>query len=174
LAVPFLVITAPRPSIPGLSADAQEYGPARRSALRDYVLENEERFTREALTRAALDAGYEPAEVDAAFARPAGQTRLSGAWSCTALMTAGVYVGSFVLGLVLFNGLAGGQMMFGFVLLAFVGGALGAIALRDRRPEIAYGLACGVALAILVPFVVFVLFVALVGICTVIGVRFLG
>jgi len=161
LAVPFLVITAPRPSIPGLSADAQEYGPARRSALRDYVLENEERFTREALTRAALDAGYEPAEVDAAFARPAGQTRLSGAWSCTALMTAGVYVGSFVLGLVLFNGLAGGQMMFGFVLLAFVGG-------------IAYGLACGVALAILVPFVVFVLFVALVGICTVIGVRFLG
>jgi hypothetical protein len=164
-------MTAPRPSIPGLSADAPEYGPARRSALRDYVLDNEERFTREALTRAALDAGYEPAEVEAAFARPTGRVRLSGAWSCTALMTAGVYVTALVLGLLLVSSQPGGQMTSGFVLVALGGGVAGAVLLRNRRPDIAYGLALGVALAILVPFA---LFVAILGICTVMGVRFLG
>jgi len=164
-------MTAPRPSIPGLSADAPEYGPARRSALRDYVLENEERFTREALTMAALDAGYEPAEVEAAFARPARQTRFSGAWSCTALMTAGLYVAALLLGLTLVGSQPGGRLTSGYLLVALGGGIVGAILLRNRRSDIAYGLALGVALAILVPFV---LFVAIVGICTVMGVRLLG
>ena len=164
-------MTAPRPSIPGLSPDAPEYAAARRSALRDYVLANEERFTREALTRAAVNAGYELAEVEAAFARPTRETRLSGAWSCNALVTAGVYVAALVLGVLLVGSQPGGQMTSAFVLIALGGGVVGAIGLRNRRPDIAYGLALGVALAILVPFV---LFVAIVGICLVMGFKILG
>jgi hypothetical protein len=164
-------MTAPRPSIPGLSADAPEYGPARRSALRDYVLANEERFTREALTKAAIDAGYEPAEVEAAFVRPTRQPGLSGAWSCTAIMAAGVYLTVLVAGLLLVSNQPGGPMTSGYLLVALGGGVAGAILLRGRRPDIAYGLACGVALAILVPFV---LFVAIVGICSVMGFKILG
>jgi hypothetical protein len=161
-------VTAPQPSIPGLPPAAPEYVGARRAALRDYVAANEGRFTRDALTRAALDSGYEPAEVDAAFTRPNARSRMTGeVWVVAIVYVLGLYLGTAIVG-----GLDSGGRLYPVVLIAgFAGGIVGAIRLRDRRPSIGYGLGCGVVAAIVVPLV---LALSVLGICIATGFKITG
>jgi hypothetical protein len=146
---------------------------ARLSALVEYFRLHRGRFTTTALSAAAAQAGYAPAEIDAAWARvdtPDGvpSAARSDNVGVTLLTTLG-----FVAGIALVPGwlasMPGTAPLVGPWLVALVlGGVLGWIGLRKSNPAVAQGLGCGLLIAVVAPIV---LFLVLLGACLALGVR---
>lgn len=155
-------------------------GPAKRDGdsntdrawhLAAYFAEHRNRFTPEALRRAATQAGYSDAEIAAAWS-PVGwvfpaevtriRTRLGVVIATTFLYGIGVYllvVESFAL-------TASSSVT---VVAYLVAGGVGIAAWRllgDSRPSLARGFGCGVIVAFVIPVV---LFIAALGVCVATG-----
>ena len=169
-------MTAPRPPVPSFPPDAPEAEFARRAALAEYIRTHEGRYTRAALAAAAREAGYSPAEIDAAFEpaihrSPGSDIRpsktiegvITSAWT---IPVAIVYVVAIVA--LVFGGR--GDTAGVALVIALVGGVVGAVLLRNRNPGVARGLACGVVVVIAVSAV---LLLGLYGFCLVTGLRVL-
>ncbi len=152
------------------------------SALQTYLSQYRDRYTAEALRRAALGVGYTAAEIDQASATAAavgpdapvvGWTPPSSAATKpgpAVLPTLGTIVASIaglwgvatILGL-----LTGNTNLYGFVYLIGIGLAvLGWVVLRQDHPSVARGLGCTVLLIFILPLAVFV---AILGYCVVTG-----
>jgi hypothetical protein len=136
-----------------------------------YFRENRDRFTSEALKRAAVDAGYESAEIEFAWSRIAWgdpdravdrPTRGGVSALVAVIYAAGTWLGAIGLAS---NGSTAELAAPGF-LAALVGGLLAWVALRDQAPSVARGIAIGLALVVVLP-IVFVL--VLIGICLATG-----
>ena len=154
----------PPPGEPGAGTD-------RAGHLAAYFAEHRNRYTPEALRRAATQAGYSDAEISAAWP-PVGwvfpaegtriRTRLGVVIATTFLYGIGVYllvVESFAL-------TASSSVT---VVAYLVAGGVGIAAWRllgDSRPSLARGFGCGVIVAFVIPVV---LFIAALGVCVATG-----
>jgi hypothetical protein len=152
---------------------ATQPGDDRVAALAAYLRTNSGRFTDEALTGAARDAGYSDAEITAArqLAAPGWET---GAGTTVAgpstnrWVVAGVAIAYVV---VLYLAISTAASMSSDVsgtigLVGLLLGIVGWALLRNREPAIAKGLGCGVVLAVVIPIVVILV---ILGICVVSG-----
>lgn len=152
----------------------------RTTRLATYLAEHRDRYTPEALHRAAVEAGYTDAEVAAAMAvggpvvgrtdpAPVSSGRrallptigtviafVGGLWLASAAINALTYDTS--IGLVVY-------------VIAIVGAAVGWRTLRESHPSVARGLGCSVILAFVLPIVVVV---AIIGFCIATNQRPLG
>jgi hypothetical protein len=152
------------------------------SALQAYLAQHRDRYTPEALRRAALGAGYTETEIDLASASIAagaapppvvGWTAPTPAVSINrpaVLPTIGTIVayiaGMWALAAVV-GSLSGNGSVFGIVYLVGIGLAvLGWVLLREDHPSVARGLGCGVLLIFVLPLAVFV---AILGYCVITG-----
>ena len=139
-----------------------------------YFRENLDRFTRDALKRAASEAGYTPEEIEAAWSRVgwgSAETAMARPENfAVSAVVAIVYVAGIYLGAI---GLGSNPRTIDLALPAFLaallGGLLAWVALRESRPAIARGIGCGIVIAIGLPVV---LFLGLLGICLVAGTAF--
>jgi len=150
----------PPPPVPGIPREAPESDAARRAELAAYVRANEPRYTREALVQAARNAGYQPAEIEAAFGRVDAE-------SPPETLTIPVAVG-YVFLVIALGVVPPAEIRFQAVVAAVLGGSILAAALWSPRRAIARGLACGVIVVVTVPLV---LLLALFGWCIVAGSR---
>lgn len=138
---------------------------ARIDALAGYLRANETAFTRDALDRAAAEAGYEPLEIAAAWAVTAEPIPAKGPRSLVPVVVAIAYVvGTYALTFAL----AAIPETSGLALVAtgvsFALGILAWLGLRETRPDLANAFKIGVIVAFVVPLVIG--FVAL-GVCLV-------
>ena len=148
--------------------------PDRTARLVAYFRENRDRFTGDALKRAATDAGYSPEEIETAWSQVgwgSAETAMSRPENlAVSAVVAIVYVAGIYLGAI---GLGSNPRTIDLALPAFLAALLGGllvwVALRDSRPAVARGVGFGIAIAIGLPVV---LFLALLGICLVAGTAF--
>jgi hypothetical protein len=141
------------------------------AVLAAYIRSNQGKFTEEALSRKAQEAGYTAAELRAArsLAEDRGTDRPMTSASRT---NRGVVIAvaiAYVVGLyALISGTAAmsGDVSGTVGLLGLLAGVVAWAALRNERPSLAQGIGCGVVLAVTIPIVVVV---AIVGICVVVG-----
>lgn len=139
--------------------------------LADYFRENRDRYSGEALRRAAADAGYEPAEIELAWSKVAwgdpdravGRPTQPG---ITIVVSAIYLIGTWVGAIGLASNAATVNLAGPGLLAAIVGGLLAWIALRESSPSVARGIALGVVLVIALPLV-FILII--LGICLATG-----
>jgi hypothetical protein len=143
----------------------------RATRLAAYFAANRDRYTPDALRRAAREAGYTEPEIEAGLAAPAAAV----AWTVPAaasgsgpkiLPTIGTTV-AFILGLWAVGAVLGSVMpdaSLGLIayIVAIVAATVGWRTLRHEHPSVARGLGCGVILAFVLPVVVVV---AIVGFC---------
>jgi len=171
--------TDPEPPAPAAPAEQPDDGLARAQRIRSleaYLTRHRERYTLEALRRAAVEAGYTEAEFDQASAGspavvgwpPPGRAASSG--GPKVLPTIGTIV-AFIAGLwalaIILGTLAGDGSLYGIVYIAAIGLAvLGGVVLRQDHPSVARGLGCAVLLTFILPIAVFV---AILGYCVVTG-----
>lgn len=158
---------------PGLADATAPHEPdvLRIARLSAYFRANRDRFTSEALKRAAATAGYSAAEIEAAWSeigwgsaevaagRPANVGVTAGA---TIAFLVGVYVVTALLG----SNYATSGLAIPVFLLAMLGGIVAWALLRESNPALARGIGCGVVLAVAVPVV---LFLVLLGLCLAMG-----
>jgi hypothetical protein len=145
--------------------------PDRVSRLVVYFRENRDRFTGDALKRAATEAGYTPAEIEAAWSQVgwgSAETAMSRPPKlAVSALVAIVYVAGLYLGAI---GLGSNprtmDLALPAVLVALLGGLLIWVATRESNPAIARGIGCGIVIAILLPVV---LFLTIIGMCLVTG-----
>lgn len=163
----------PPPPTPADRVGEYEIPGARIAALTAYVEVNRERFTEAALRAAALEAGYTPAEFDAAWpavgwGRPqdAIPSRTRGrvvAGTIVAFVVATWFLLSIAASLSATTGNPGAGVVWVAIGIA---GSIGWFVLRDRHPSVSKGLGCGVLIVAVLPLVIFV---AVLGICVATG-----
>jgi hypothetical protein len=151
-----------QPVIPSVETD-------RVGILAAYVRSNRDRFTEDALRRAAQEAGYDASEIDAAFKAAVATAAIpSDAPRRSTPLVIAVAIGYLV---VVYLGLAavasnwsdGLIWVLAAVLLV---SAIAWIALRDDRPSLSAGIGWGLILSLAAPFVIVL---AVLGICVVTG-----
>ena len=134
-------------------------------ALAAYFRVNAAGFTNEALRKAALDAGYEPREIDAAWAVTAEPVPARGRASVVpGLITVAYIVGTYAVVFVLAAMSATSWLAVPSLGLSLVVGILVWLMLRESRPDLANAFKIGVILAIVLPLV---LALVALGICVV-------
>jgi hypothetical protein len=145
--------------------------PNRIARLAAYFRENRDRFSTAALKRAAADAGYTPAEIDAAWSQvgwgsaEAAMSRPQGFATSVVVAivyVAGLYVGAIGLG----SNPATNNLALPAFLLALFGGGLIWIVFRESNPAVSRGIGCGMVIAVGLPVV---LFLVVLGLCIVTG-----
>ncbi len=135
-------------------------------ALAAYFRLHRPTYAEASLRRAALDAGYEVRDVDAAWAVTAEPAPVRGrAAGVPALVTIGYLVVSF--GATAFAAAVPGTSGFAVVVpaVALVAGIAAWLALRGTHPEVARGLRMGVILAVVLPVVIALV---VLGVCLVV------
>jgi hypothetical protein len=145
--------------------------PDRITRLVAYFRENRDRFTRDALKRAATDVGYTAEEIETAWSQVgwgSAETAVARPENfAVSAVVAIVYVAGIYLGAI---GLGSNPRTIDLALPAFLaallGGLLAWVALRESRPAIARGIVGGVVIAIGLPVV---LFLVVLGVCLVAG-----
>lgn len=138
---------------------------ARIDALAAYFRANAAGYTTEALRKAALDAGYEPREIDAAWAVTAEPVPPRGRASLVpGLITIAYIVGTYALVFVLAAMEETNWLAVPALGLSLVVGILVWLSLRESRPDLANAFKIGVILAIVLPLV---LALVALGICVV-------
>jgi hypothetical protein len=147
------------------------------ASLTAYLEMNRDRYTEAALRRSSLDAGYTPAEVDAAWQRAAAAT--SGEASIRPRTSLAVVIGTavaFIVGtwvaLAIGESISQAAGVYGpsaLVTWAAAGiiGTVGWVTQRQRHPSVAQGLGCGVILVVLLPIIIVL---AVLGYCVATGV----
>ena len=140
----------------------------RTTRLTAYFREHAARYTAAALRNAAKEAGYDDAEIEAAWppvmwttprSMP-GRANMIVVIAIAALYVLGLYTAIAVLG-----GLGANAPGLG-ALVIIVASLVGWARFREERPSLAAGLACGVLASILLPVFAFL---AILGICIVTG-----
>ena len=154
------------PPGPGGEGAATTDRTQRIDALAAYFRTNRDAFTQEALRKSAADAGYEPRDIDAAWAVSAipGTAPAASSAGVSALVAVGFIVvavaGSAVLSSIYeLSGLALPALGLWLVL-----GILGWLLLRESRPAVATGLRNGLIIVVVLPLV---LFLIALGVCLV-------
>jgi hypothetical protein len=156
---------------PGDPTPSLQPGGDRIASLATYFRENRDHFTSDALKRAAIDAGYEPAEIELAWSkiawgdaeRAVGRPTQPGV---TIIVSVIYLVGTWVGAIGLASNTTTMNLAGPGFLAALVGGLIAWVALRGSSPSVARGIALGVVLVIALPLV-FILIV--LGICLATG-----
>jgi hypothetical protein len=171
--------TDPEPPAPAAPAEQPDDGLARAQRIRSleaYLTRHRERYTLEALRRAAVEAGYTEAEFDQATTAspavvgwpPPGRAASSG--GPKVLPTIGTivaFIGALWALAILIGTLAGDSSLYWILYIAAIGLAvLGWVVLRQDHPSVARGLGCAVLITFILPIAVFV---AILGYCVVTG-----
>ena len=158
----------PQPA-PGSGTGGQPDRDARVLALAGYMRANRAAFTEEALRRAAADNGYDPREIDAAWAVSAESVRGRTATGKAFLIVVGYFVAVFAVAAIL-SGIPETSILGLPVIGAGLLGAVFAwLSLRDSNPPLAEAFRISVIILVVVPLIL-----ALVGlgICVVLIVGF--
>jgi hypothetical protein len=140
---------------PGRARPGDTTRTERIDALAAYFRTNAAGFTKEALGKAAADAGYEPLEIAAAWAVTAEAVPARGA----AMLVPGLVAIAFLVGTYGVSGVLAaipqtsglGVVAFG---LSLVLGILAWLRFRDTRPDLANAFKIGVVLVIVLPVVI--------------------
>ncbi len=138
-----------------------------------YIRENRGVYTNEAISRSLLDAGHDPAVIEAAWRVVEGdEVEASRAWDRSIVRTPSFWLTllgypAVLIGLAALVGYLGAPEYAGLILVAGLGiagiTALGLV-IAQRRLAVAAGLGGALLLLVLIPFV---LFVIVIGICLV-------
>lgn len=143
------------PPTPASDGGATPDRTQRIDGLAAYFRANRSAFTQEALRKAAADAGYEPRDIDAAWAVAAVPVATRGpATVVPVLVTIGYVVGTYGLTWVLLVMPETTNLALPFLGLAFVLGILAWLMLRDSRPALATAFKYGVVIGVVAPLVI--------------------
>ena len=124
-------------------------------ALAAYFRTNRDAFTQEALRKTASEAGYEPRDIDAAWAVSAVPVSARGKGSLiTVLGTIAYLVASYGLAGVLLASAETTNLALPVLGLALVFGIFAWLMLRDSRPALASAFKYGVIIAVVAPVVI--------------------
>jgi hypothetical protein len=159
-----------QPPLPGTQGPATPDRTRRIDALAAYFRTNRDGFTEEALRRSAAEAGYEPRDIDAAWAVAAiPATGGGGSSLVTVLLTIAFVVVTYGIALVLGAVPETSNLAFPAVGVMLVLGILGWLTMRESRPALASALKFGVIIAVVLPVV---LTLAVIGLCFVLAAGF--
>ena len=138
-------------------------------ALAGYMRANRDAFTEEALRRAATDNGYDPREIDAAWAVSAEPVRGRTATGKAFLIVVGYFVGVFVVASILSAMPQTGVLGLPAIGVGLLGAVFAWLTLRDSNPPLAEAFRIAVIILVVVPAIL-----ALVGlgVCVVLVVGF--
>jgi hypothetical protein len=142
---------------------------ARVLALAEYMRANREAFTEETLRRAAADTGYDPREIDAAWAVSAEAVRGRTATGKAFLIVVGYFVGVLVVASILSEVPETSILGLPAIGVGLLGAVFAWLSLRDSNPPLAEAFRIAVIILVVVP--VILLLVGL-GICVVLIVGF--
>jgi hypothetical protein len=138
--------------------------------LTAYFREHGGRYTADALRRAARDAGYDDADIEAAL--PAvtwwtpAKSSAGGSNKIVVIAIAAVYVLCLYAAIANLGGANGGSAAGPVALAITIAAIVAAAWSREARPSLAAGLGCGVVASVLIPILVFLV---ILGICLVAG-----
>lgn len=137
--------------------------------LADYVRDNRDAFTEEALRRAAADAGYDAREISAAWAVSAEPVRGRGSNAKAIVMVIGYFVGVFVVASILSASPETSILGLPAIGVGLLGAIFAWLTLRDSNPPLAEAFRIAVIVLVVLPLIL-----ALVGlgICVVLLVGF--
>jgi hypothetical protein len=161
-------VPPPQPG-PGPGTDGQPDRDARVLVLAEYMRGNRDAFTEEALRRAAADNGYDPREIDAAWAVSAEPVRGRTATGKAFLIVVGYFVGVFVVATILAAIPEASILALPAIGVGLVGAVFAWLTLRDSNPPLAEAFRIAVIILVVVP--VILLLVGL-GVCVVLIVGF--
>ncbi len=123
-------------------------------ALAAYVRAHRERYSDEALRRSALAAGYDPRDIDAAWAVAGEAAPRRGEAGRSVLVAVAYFFGVYLLTVVVLAIPDTSSMAVVVLGAGLILGIVGWLSLRGSRPEIADGLRLGVVIAIVLPIVI--------------------
>jgi hypothetical protein len=142
---------------PGSDGAATTDRTQRIDALAAYFRTNRDAFTQDALRQSAASAGYDPRDIDAAWAVSAepAATLPASSRAVSALVALVYVVGTYASVVALPSNPALSDLAVPAVAFWLVVGILGWLLLRESRPAVAIGLRNGVIVAIVLPLVIF-------------------
>ncbi len=158
----------PQPG-PGPGTDGQPDRDTRVLALAGYMRANRDAFTEGALRRAAADNGYDPREIDAAWAVSAEPIRGRTATGKAFLIVVGYFVGVFAVAAILSSNPETSILGLPAIGAGLLGAMFAWLTLRDSNPPLAEAFRIAVIILVVLPVVL-----ALVGlgVCVVLIVGF--
>ncbi len=141
--------------------------------LTAYFREHGGRYTADALRKAARDAGYDDADIEAAW--PAvtwwtpAKSSAGGSNKIVVIAIAAVYVLCLYATIAILGGVDGGSAAGPVALAITIAAIVAAAWSREARPSLAAGLGCGIVASVLIPVLVFLV---ILGICLVAGTNY--